>query len=85
VAVTFRRARRRAVVCAYYEIRVAGLLPPGALGVFEQFTASVQGSQTVLHGPLEDQAALRRLVGRLETFGAPLLEVHRLADAGREP
>ena len=70
----------------YYEIRVTGLLPPGVLLDFEELSASPQEAQTVLHGSLEDPGELRKLVDRLQMFGARLLEIHRFrekaADAG---
>ena len=77
-------------MCIYYEIRVAGLLPPGVLLDFEELSASPQEAQTVLHGSLEDQKELRKLLDRLQMFGARLLEVHRFrgkaVDAGgRDP
>ena len=74
----------------YYEIRVAGLLPPGVLIDFEELSASPQEAQTLLHGSIEDQKELRKLLDRLQMFGARLLEIHRFrekaADAGgRDP
>ena len=77
-------------MCIYYEIRVAGLLPPGVLLDFEELSASPQEAQTVLHGSLEDQKELRKLLDRLQMFGARLLEIHRFrgeaVDAGgRDP
>jgi hypothetical protein len=66
------------VPSSYYEIRVAGVLPPEALLDFERLTASVEPVETVLHGPLRDQAALHGLLARLETFGVQVLEVRRL-------
>jgi hypothetical protein len=77
------------VPSSYYEIRVAGVLPPEALLDFDRLTASVEPVETVLHGPLRDQAALHGLLARLETFGVQVLEVRRLherdlpADEGR--
>ena len=62
----------------YYEIRVAGTLPDEALADFERITADVEPVETVLHGPLADQAALHGLLARLEMFGAQILEVRRL-------
>lgn len=62
----------------YYEIRVAGVLPPEALLDFEKLTASVEPVETVVHGPLQDQSALKGLLARLETFGVEVLEVRRL-------
>ena len=77
-------------MCIYYEIRVAGLLPPGVLLDFEELSASPQEAQTLLRGSLEDQRELRKLLDRLQMFGARLLEIHRFrgkaVDAGgRDP
>ena len=63
---------------SYYEIRVSGLLPPEALLDYERLTASVEPVETVVHGPLQDQAALKGLLARLETFGVEVLEIRRL-------
>jgi hypothetical protein len=63
---------------SYYEIRIAGVLPPEALLDFERLTASVEPVETVVHGPLRDKAALNGLLARLETFGVEVLEVRRL-------
>ncbi len=65
---------------SYYEIRVAGVLPPEALLDFDRLSASVEPVETVLHGPLRDQAALHGLLARLETFGVEVLEIRRLQD-----
>src|SRR5260370_33774190 len=65
---------------SYYEIRVIGVLPPEALLDFERLSASVEPVETVLHGPLRDQAALHGLLARLETFGVQVVEVRRLHD-----
>jgi hypothetical protein len=67
-----------AVPSSYYEIRVAGVLPPEALLDFDRLTASVEPVETVLHGPIQDQAALHGLLARLETFGVQVIEVRRL-------
>ncbi len=66
------------VPSSYYEIRVAGVLPPEILLDFDRLTASVEPVGTMLHGPLRDQAALHGLLARLETFGIQVLEVRRL-------
>jgi len=66
------------VPSSYYEIRVSGLLPPEALLDYERLTASVEPVETVVHGPLQDQAALKGLLARLETFGVEVLEIRRL-------
>ena len=65
----------------YYEIRVAGVLPPEALLDFDRLTASVEPVETVVHGPLQDQAALHGLLARVRDFGLSLISVRQL-DAG---
>jgi hypothetical protein len=67
-----------AVASSYYEIRVTGVLPPEALADFDRLTASVEPVETLLHGPIEDQAALHGLLARLEVFGVQVIEVRRL-------
>jgi hypothetical protein len=69
----------------YYEIRVSGVLPPEALLDFDRLNASVEPVETVLHGPLADQAALYGLLARLETFGVQVLEVRRVHDQDPPP
>jgi hypothetical protein len=68
------------VPSSYYEIRVAGVLPPEALLDFDRLTASVEPVETVVHGPIQDQAALHGLLARLETFGVEVIEVRRLRE-----
>jgi hypothetical protein len=65
------------VTSSYYEIRVAGVLPPEILLDFDRLDASVEPVGTIVHGPLRDQAALQGLLARLETFGIQVLEVRR--------
>ena len=45
----------------------------------DQLTASVEPVETVVHGPLQDQAALHGLLTRLETFAVQVIEVRRRA------
>ena len=49
------------VSSSYYEIRVAGVLPPEVLLDFDRLTASVEPVETVVHGQIRDQAALQGL------------------------
>jgi hypothetical protein len=66
------------VPSSYYEIRVSGILPPEALLDFDRLTASVEPVETVVHGALQDQAALNGLLARLQAFGVEVIEVRRL-------
>lgn len=63
---------------SYYEIRVVGILPPEALLDFEKLDATVVPVGTVVHGKLQDQAALQGLLARLELLGVQVLEVRRV-------
>ncbi len=67
---------------AYYEIRVAGMLPPEVLLDFEWLSADRAPVETILHGPLPDQASLAAFLARLEEFGADVIEIRRLRENG---
>jgi hypothetical protein len=62
-----------------YEIAVRGVLGDTLLGAFPHLHARADGTQTVLTGPLADQAALYGLLATLEALGLELLEVRRSA------
>jgi hypothetical protein len=57
---------------------VSGTLPPEALLDFDRLSASVEPVGTVVHGPIQNQAALNGLLARLEEFGIQVLEIRRL-------
>jgi len=63
----------------YYEIRIAGLVPPAALCGFEQLTVE-QPTETMVRGPLPDQAAVHGLLARLESSGVQLMRLRRQND-----
>jgi hypothetical protein len=68
-----------------YEIRVKGRLTDSLLTAFEGMRASVEPVETVLHGPVRDQAALYGLLDRIQALGLELVEVRRLPDDPAEP
>ena len=68
-----------------YEIRIKGRLSDSLLAVFEGLTASVEPVETVLHGPVQDQAELYGLLDRIQALGLELVEVRRLPDVPEEP
>jgi hypothetical protein len=72
-----------AAMAAYYEIRVAGMLPVEVLLDFELLSAAPMPVETVLHGPLPDQATLAAFLTRLEDFGADVIEIRRLREGIR--
>jgi hypothetical protein len=68
-----------------YEIRIKGRLTDSLLAVFEGLNATVEPVETVLHGPVQDQAALYGLLDRIQSLGLELVEIRRLPDAPDEP
>jgi len=67
-------------VAGSYEIRIKGRLSESLLAAFEGLDASVEPVETVLHGPVADQAALYGLLDRIQALGLELVEVRRLPD-----
>ena len=61
-----------------YEIRVAGVVPQSVLIEIEGMRVVPCPVQTVIRGPVPDQAALLGIVHRLQGLGLDLLEVRRL-------
>jgi hypothetical protein len=70
---------------AHYEIRVLGVLDRHWSGWFDglQVSSDTPG-QTVIAGPVVDQAALHGLLARIRDLALPLLSV-RLISPGPEP
>ncbi len=64
---------------AQYEIRLRGSLPPDWSRCFDNMTMTydVEGN-TVLSGPIIDQAALHGLLDKVRDLGLELLEVRRV-------
>jgi hypothetical protein len=71
------------VKTASYEIHVKGRMSAQLISVFEGMDATVQSEtvETVLRGPVLDQAALHGLLDRIQALGLELIEVRRLPDS----
>ncbi len=67
---------------ADYEIHVKGRVSEQLLSAFEGMDATVQSKsmETVLRGPVLDQAALHGLLDRIQALGLELIEVRRLPE-----
>ena len=63
---------------ADYEIRVRGRLSDRVTETFEDFSASLKPAETVMRGPVRDQAELHGLLDRIQSLGLELIEVRRL-------
>jgi hypothetical protein len=68
-----------------YEIRVKGRLSDSIAAAFEGMRASVEPVETVLHGPVQDQAALYGLLHQIQALGLELVEVRRLPEPPDDP
>jgi hypothetical protein len=70
-----------------YEVRVRGRLSRTLATEFEELAlaADVAPVETVISGPVEDQAALHGLLRRIESLGLELREVRRFPDAAGRP
>lgn len=78
------RGEEAAVAASQYEIRISGRLGEMTLLAFEGLTVRVNPAETVLTGPLLDQAALHGVLEQVESLGLELVEVRRLTPpAGR--
>ena len=65
-----------------YEIRIRGRVSPAVLDTFDAMESGVEPVETILHGPVRDQAELHGLLRRLQSLGLELIEVRRLPESG---
>ena len=70
---------------ARYEIRIRGRVGGAVLGSFGPWEGEVERVETILHGPVRDQAELHGLLHRLRALGLELVEIRPLPSepAGR--
>jgi hypothetical protein len=65
-----------------YEIRIRGVVSPAVLETFDM-ESDVEPVETILHGPVRDQAELHGLLRRLQSLGLELIEVRRLPESSQ--
>jgi hypothetical protein len=68
-----------------YQIRIRGRLGKLTLRAFPALRAQSQGGDTLLTGPLADQAALYGVLSQIEALRLELLEVRRLPGSPQPP
>ena len=61
-----------------YEFRIRGRLSEPVLARFDMLTSDSADVETVLHGPVRDQAELHGIIERLQALGLELVEIRRL-------
>jgi hypothetical protein len=68
-----------------YQIRIKGRLDPRWEEWFDGLTILADNGDTLLAGPVIDQAALHGLLRRVRDLGLPLISVTSMADGSDEP
>jgi hypothetical protein len=63
---------------SHYEIRVKGILDGRWTAWFEDLQVTSDGDDTVISGPVADQAALHGLLSKVRDLGLFLISVRRL-------
>ena len=62
----------------HYEIRIRGRVSAAVLETFEEMQSDVEPVETILHGPVRDQAELHAIIERVQSLGLELVELRRL-------
>jgi len=62
---------------SHYEIRVQGVLDARWAAWFEDLQITSDGTDTVISGPVADQAALHGLLAKVRDLGLVLISVRR--------
>jgi hypothetical protein len=77
---------RPVTLSSSYEIRIRGRVGDSLLASFEDMDAAVRPAETVLRGPVADQAQLHGLLERIQLLGLELIEIRQVAgDPPRDP
>ncbi len=63
-----------------YEIHLRGRLSPAVRASFGELASSEKPAETVLHGPIRDDAELYATLNRIQSLGLELLELRRIPD-----
>jgi hypothetical protein len=69
---------------ARYEIRVDGVLESRWAAWFGDLQVDNDGRQTIISGPVSDQAALHGMLAKIRDLGLTLISVQRLTGPGSE-
>lgn len=67
-----------------YEIRVRGQVSDAVLRTFDPLDSDITQVETVLHGPVRDQAELHGLLAKVRDLGTALISVTSLGVTGSD-
>jgi hypothetical protein len=73
-------APRAAMSATRYEIHIKGKVSRQILAAFEGMEVKIGSADTILRGPMLDQAALNGLLDRISALGLELIEVRRMPE-----
>lgn len=62
----------------YYQVRFQGSIPPHLAGQWPALNVTQENGETLLTGPITDQAQLYIYIQQMQTLGLPLLSVNRV-------
>lgn len=69
---------------AVYQIRLKGILDPSWSDWFDNFTITTQGEETLMEGPVADQAALHGILSKINNLGLAIVTVTQVEEIGNE-
>jgi hypothetical protein len=69
-----------AMAACKYEFRIRGRLSQPVLESFDSLQSDIERVETILHGPVRDQAELHGIIERVQALGLELIEIRRLPD-----
>ena len=67
-----------------YEIRIRGRVSAAVLETFDPMESDVEPVETILHGPVRDQAERHGLLQWLQSLGLELIGVRRLPEGSQD-
>jgi hypothetical protein len=67
---------------AVYRIRVKGVLDSSWSDWFDNFSITTQGEETLMEGPVADQAALHGILSRINNLGLAIVTITQVEGTG---
>lgn len=67
---------------AIYQIRVKGILDPSWSDWFDNFSITTQGEETLMEGPVADQAALHGILSKINDLGLAIVTITQVGGTG---